>query len=397
MNSIIELDSGKIAGIVQKMTALRDEVESLRTQLGGLESALDNDLYDLRQSAGEEMTEGISTISSKPRVKLREQREKLDSFIFLLNSAADLTDSTDNKLQQQVEKFKVALKAMFESGSVESVVASAASISGLSISASIGYISSREGFWTDLEDKVQGFTHNLNGVLSNGVEYMRLKKYMEEYPESAAYIESLRESGLGDKEIYSICQNSGAAGLQQNAKWYANTTAYVGNDKVNFKMKNVSDGDYSNYNVVKGFKTEYVLKQKNNVQCTATADVMAGSIAKGEKQTVVDSRDWCSQGAKWTFTKSIGGGKDTVEEQCRTIYNQILEGTPVVVRVNGHSVLAVGLKQGVDSNNVQPSDILIVDPGDGKVKTAAQIYYGHTSGKNLTMYDKPGWGLRIPK
>lgn len=397
MNSLIELDSGKIAEVAQKMAVLREDVENIRVRLGKLEDQLENDVYDLRQSAGEEATENISGISTTPRVKLREQREKLDDIIKLLNSAADLTDSSNETLRDKAEKLKLALSAMTVK-SVGAAVISATAIASTAISSSIGYLGSEDGLFSDTKNFVKNMLEN-TGKVVGGLGYkQRVENYIKENPKCGEYVQVLRSQGFSDEEIYSIAKGSGVDGLMRNAKWYTNTKAYEGNSTVNFVMKDVSDGDYSDYNVVQGFDISYVLKQKNNVQCTATADVMAGSIASGKKQTVVDSRDWCADGAKWTFTKSVKGtAHDTVAEQCKTIYNQILDGKPVVVRVKGHSVLAIGLKNGVDPNNVQPSDILIVDPGDGKVKAADQVYYGHTYGKNLTMYDDPGWGLRIPK
>ena len=69
-----------------------------------------------------------------------------------------------------------------------------------------------------------------------------------------------------------------------------------------------------------------------------------------------------------------------------------------MLRVNGHSVLAIGLKNSTVKGNVQPTDILIVDPGDGKIKNADEIYKGWSNNTQyLPMVNNTGWSLRIPK
>ena len=46
--------------------------------------------------------------------------------------------------------------------------------------------------------------------------------------------------------------------------------------------------------------------------------------------------------------------------------------------------------------NLKPEDILIIDPGDGKVKTADEIYSGwYNNTKHLGMTDNNGWSLRV--
>lgn len=183
------------------------------------------------------------------------------------------------------------------------------------------------------------------------------------------------------------------------------TKNYTNSDKnwaPDFKKKN----DYSDYQVVEGFKEEYVLFQRNyvhgSVACTATSDAIVGSIMKGEKLTPGDSY-WnvYSDGGlscTWPNTKKLNNtGNLSVTGQCQVIYEYVQQGKPVVLRVPGHSVVAVGVKNGVDVNNITPDDILIIDPGDGKVKTANEIYSGWSSNTTQLKMKQGSWDLRVPR
>ena len=142
------------------------------------------------------------------------------------------------------------------------------------------------------------------------------------------------------------------------------TTSYTNSSK-NWADKKGKVQDYSDFSVVAGFKEEYVLKQRDyhngEIACTATSDAIAGSIANGKKLTPGKSY-WKGNSCVWPNTEIIAGSKYfTVERQCQEIFKQIKEGIPVILRVPGHSVIAVGIRDGVDGNSVTPDDILIVD------------------------------------
>lgn len=159
---------------------------------------------------------------------------------------------------------------------------------------------------------------------------------------------------------------------------------------------------YSEYAVVKGFREDFVLWQRDyhngKIACTATADAIVASIVTGKVKTP-DKSYWAEDNCIWPNTKVIPNTKDiSVAEQCRIIGETVQQGNPVIFRVPGHSVVAIGLKQGVNPTEATPSDILIIDPGDGKVKTADEIYSGWYEGSGkLSMQDRIGWSLRVAK
>ena len=159
--------------------------------------------------------------------------------------------------------------------------------------------------------------------------------------------------------------------------------------------------DYSNFLVLKNFKPEYLYCQYDykrfvnssgkNVGCTATADAMLASIYL-DRPFCPDDEGWIpGVGATWTNSVVAGGSKTySVQQQCTATYGYLQEGMPVLIRVIGHSVTAIGVRKGVTKETVKPSDLLIADPADGKVKRADEMGY-------RVMTDANGWGLRIPK
>lgn len=171
---------------------------------------------------------------------------------------------------------------------------------------------------------------------------------------------------------------------------------YQPNAAIDYKKNN-----YSNFVVLKNFKAKYVYCQFDykrfvnssgkNVGCTATADAMLASIYTNKAFSPNDEGWIPGVGATWTNSVVAEGSKKySVKEQCAAVCNFLQEGKPVLIRVIGHSVTAIGVRRDVDEKALTPGDILIADPADGKVKRADEMGYRVMTGSN-------GWGLRIPK
>lgn len=171
---------------------------------------------------------------------------------------------------------------------------------------------------------------------------------------------------------------------------------YQPNASIDYKKNN-----YRNFVVLKNFKAKYVYCQFDykrfvnsggrNVGCTATADAMLASIYTNKAFSPNDEGWIPGVGATWTNSVVAAGSKTySVKEQCSAVYNYLQEGKPVLIRVIGHSVTAIGIRSDVDEKALTPGDILIADPADGKVKCADEMGY-------RVMTDSNGWGLRIPK
>lgn len=172
--------------------------------------------------------------------------------------------------------------------------------------------------------------------------------------------------------------------------------SYVSNGKTDYKQN-----DYSSFLVLKNFKPKYLYCQYDydrfigskgkNVGCTATADAMLASIYM-DKPFSPNDEGWISGvGATWTNSVLVDGSKSySVKRQCQETYDYLNEGKPVLIRVIGHTVTAIGLRNGVDRADITPSDILIADPTDAKVKCADEMGW-------RKMEDSPSMGLRIPK
>lgn len=172
--------------------------------------------------------------------------------------------------------------------------------------------------------------------------------------------------------------------------------SYTVNAETDYKKN-----DYSGFLVLKNFKAEYLYCQYDydrfigssgkNVGCTATADAMLASIYTDQAFSPNDEGWISGVGATWTNSVVVDGSKTyTVKQQCEAVYDYLNEGKPVLIRVIGHSVTAIGIRKGVDRDALTPSDILIADPTDAKVKCADEMGYRVMTSAN-------GWGLRIPK
>ena len=170
----------------------------------------------------------------------------------------------------------------------------------------------------------------------------------------------------------------------------------------NFKQY-ATEGEYSGYSVLNGFDPAYCYCQHNyskfvnektgkNVGCTAAAEAIVVSIAKG-KTISPDEMGWGGQGvwATWKNSNAIPGSADQSQaERLKTIGEQLVQGNAVVVRANAnHSVAAIGIRGGADLANLSPSDILIVDPATGKVTTLDKAVSG---GCNMPT---GSWPLRL--
>lgn len=166
--------------------------------------------------------------------------------------------------------------------------------------------------------------------------------------------------------------------------------------------KDMNSGAYSNYTVIGGFDEKYVLNQYDyNLQqsdgsnggCTSTSDAMVGAFKNNQYYNPED--DWPGPGkggANWTHTKAIEGSKNwSTSRRYTEMYNQINQGNAVVIRVSGHSMVAIGVQSGCDPNNMSACDVLIANPGTGKISTLQE--YLNKSGRKLDN----SWSLRIAK
>lgn len=165
-----------------------------------------------------------------------------------------------------------------------------------------------------------------------------------------------------------------------------------------------------NYNVLPNF-SDYVYDQRDydrflnsagrNVGCTATALATAYSIKHPEKAITPNSKSiqWTS-GVGVTWTTHCKWLSETEylssEERMEMVYEFITkESMPVILRLDkksgsgGHSVVVVGVKEGVDKD-LSAKDFLVIDPWGGKIRTLKE-----SMGNSYTV--SVSWALIIPK
>ena len=163
----------------------------------------------------------------------------------------------------------------------------------------------------------------------------------------------------------------------------------------NMKPYTGSASDFHNYSVVSGFDEAYRYNQYHydriffdhnrgkNVGCTATAEAIVVSIARGyevkpdEMSFGVSNSDSRYLTAKWAHSKDVYPTKEsdmyrhgTADERLNLIYEQLTQGNAVIVRANDrHTVAAVGIMNGKAPPDLEASHIMIIDPADGEIKS----------------------------
>ena len=179
----------------------------------------------------------------------------------------------------------------------------------------------------------------------------------------------------------------------ENVQTNGNIKGYTGSSK------DLTAGAYGDYNVIQGFDEKYVYCQKNSDNsdfrangCVSTSDAMVGAMTKGHD--VNPEITFVNGQTTWgnAQTDAIPGSKTwSAERRYTEIYNQINSGNAVVIRVTGHSMVAVGVKNGCDPNNMSAADVLIANPGTGKISNLQE--YLTSSRRQLDN----SWSLRVAK
>ena len=173
-----------------------------------------------------------------------------------------------------------------------------------------------------------------------------------------------------------------------------------------------------NYYVVEGFDSKYVIDQvstemkatyeKADSMCTVACDVMLafikGKITWDNSKSIFENakpyvdKDWDGE-CTWNYSQAIKNSDAwTVDEKVSCVYEQVKLGNPVILRVKGHSVLAIGISESAynvseEVNPVKSADqILIINPYHGKIQTYLEMKNNGTH--ELEVND--GWSTRIP-
>ena len=129
---------------------------------------------------------------------------------------------------------------------------------------------------------------------------------------------------------------------------------------------------------------------KRNVGCTATAEAYIASMFY-EKEISPKEITFDNYSCSWDYTSPntqngniMSNGTDDKgnaryqlddpQGYMRFSCEKILEGTPTMIRVPGHSVVVVGVADTVNLDNINYSDVLVFDPGQGKTLTLQEYF-----------------------
>lgn len=371
---------GQIKSQLKKM---QSETESAQKRLDSVINGLDFEVASKENIKG---TLNKLNTSLYKQITLSEQY--YNAFVTVSNTFVDSDGSIGSETQSIVDKIKDYIEDTTQSIKdffTKNKIAKYAAVAGLFITApsilcwsSTVIVLEKIGEW--LKGWLTVVAHAEEEVVNNNSSNSSGSNH-ENTNSNHSSTDNVSNSTITDNEVKT----------PENMKMYTGSS------------KDLTPGTYSDYNVVECFNEEYVMKQNTNKNCTSTSDAMVGAFTKG--QYVDPDNGWQNGvGATWPETKLIPGSTAyTRNEQLKEVGNQLTAGNPVVIRVRrsssdyGHSMVAIGIKSGANPDSLTSSDLLIANPGTGKVCTLAE-YEANSNGR--TIYDRNGednWPLRVAK
>ena len=169
----------------------------------------------------------------------------------------------------------------------------------------------------------------------------------------------------------------------------------------------------SNYNVInsamspveyQSFAYDKGIRQNSNTErysdyCLAFSYVHASNIYNNSTSDNAESAyNWKHAAEFYDYFN------DNKAETLQVVYDQIMEGKPVILQVNGnkagtsrHFVTVVGVKDGVTKSNVSEGDLLILDSWDAKLERMDEPTSRFMTTGSETHKSYSGYYLRILK
>ena len=342
------------------MTRIRvnpQELAAVRQRLSTVQSVGNNEVANIgqvRSNLDWQVTsqQGIDERLSAVQRRLQNQMELMEQYANFLNTVNDRFTATDRGIRGQagnlLGKMSQITASLRLAGRIQprvnlrngKALATIAAVGGLFGAASIS---------TTLLVWVRGWIERMRGIL-----------------------DGIRGGRGGEETIHNnpnLTQYSGEK-----------TNAFNNQDFSSFMVVGGFDGFY----LRQGAYSRFVNSSGRNVGCTAVSEAIVASIYHGEYISP-NRMGWSNGGAEWNHSRAIENTRgNALSEQARLniIAENLKEGRGVVVRASsGHSVAAIGLYQGADLSNLQASDILVLDPADGRVRRLSQV----------DGYDLVGW------
>ena len=170
-----------------------------------------------------------------------------------------------------------------------------------------------------------------------------------------------------------------------------NTMDVLGS-KYDVIKSNISPLDYQEFAYNKGIRQNSDTARYSDL-CLAFSYVHASNIHNGSYSDNAESA------YNWKHASEFKDYfNDNKTETLKVVYDQVMDGKPVVLQVNGnksgtsrHFVTVVGVKNGINREKISEQDLLIIDSWDGKLErmdesTSRFMTTGKDTHKNYTGY-----------
>lgn len=358
-----------------------------------LQSAING--LDIEVASKNNIKRSMSKLNTSLYKQITLSEQYASTFVTVANTLVDSDNKSGNKSQSIFEKVKNYIEdttKTIKDYLSKNKIAKYATVAGLfMVAPSILCWSSTIAVLEKIGEWVKGW-----GIVAHAEDNPEATNTGATNDTSNSNNNSSSETSANNNSTIKDEQTNHSANSYDTNYVSVSTKSYQGSSK------DMNAGGYSNYKVINGFDEKYVLNQYDydlqqsdgsNGGCTSTSDAMVGSFKNNQYYNPED--DWPGPGkggARWTHTKAIEGSKNwTTSRRYTEMYNQINQGNAVVIRVSGHSMVAIGVQNGCDPNNMSASDVLIANPGTGKISTLQE--YLNKSGRKIDN----SWSLRIAK
>ena len=337
MNNRVLIRTEQILEAREQISSLKQQNDELKARIERLKSSL-----EWQVGAKEGINDNLSSISAY----LDKQSSFLENATTLCNSVVSTTDETSNSL-------------------IAAISALMLSIIGISVVTSGNYriITDPNGNVTVSVINTGTESTDVSVIPSTNQASGNTKSYPN--PSSVNYkgqdYSDFKVAACYDESKVMNQHDPRWAGEKDDKLWYT-TTKEDGTVEI---VKN-SDGSYKNGGC--SLTSEAMIHNMKHPEDNCVPTDFTSPGGKKPTGSSQSSPSYCNHNKNCNTIPGSGSGN--AEVQRKLIAESVNNGEPVIVRLNNHDVVAIGIREGADP--ITNNDILVIDPSDGKVKTIVE-------------------------
>lgn len=350
-------ESGKnslISSYIPNMNSKVDVVKKNSSSLNNTAGLVANELFSLLKEL-KSKDEEYTSIQNEVRNGVSTKKSELDN---LDNQIVSLVNNIDSKILS------------IKNGKNDEVVASAASID-------TSIKKSTDGS-TGLE-KLKNLIYGGSSSSNNDGIVSRLKR--------------IKNASKSTKTTTSTTVK-----VEKSVKSSNVNTIDILGSKYDVIKSSISPQDYQSFAYDKGIRQNSNTERYSDL-CLAFSYVHASNIYNGSYSDNAESA------YNWAHASEFSDYfNDDKTETLKVVYDQVMDGKPVILQVNGnksgtsrHFVTVVGIKDGVNKEKITEQDLLILDSWDAKLERMDESTSRFMTTGKQTNKSYSGYYLRVLK